>query len=111
MSIVYTVLRKYDFRQVGPTSPCKYPYNISCASTTPQECGFDGGDCCQCECGNVTDNLCGDSSFFCADPTSECVDPLVVEYPNCIGYLGSSGDGNCDWYNSNEARIDQDIDP
>lgn len=58
-----------------------------------QGCEYDWGDCCECTCVGTS---C-ESTSFCADPNSDCVDPRIGEYPNCTdGWIGSIGDGHCD---------------
>lgn len=76
----------------------------ACNSENNNEaCGWDGGDCCECTCvgGSLYD--CESSEFFCKDPNSACIDPLVVEYENCGGDLSSYEDGSCDSINNNQA--------
>lgn len=45
----------------------------------PQECAYDGGDCCFCSCTNTTSSTCGNNGF-------DCRDPQVGEFtPGCEG--------------------------
>ena len=48
-----------------------------------ETCGYDGGDCCECTCINGLDYYCGETDFFCQDPNSDCIDPLIEMYSNC----------------------------
>ncbi|CAM9719167.1 unnamed protein product [Pylaiella littoralis] len=76
------------------------------------ECGFDGGDCCACECqdGNYT---CGAGGFKCIDPKATTVCPESSfdfsyffndddAYPDCTGITSWIGDGYCDDVLNNE---------
>ncbi|CAN0432849.1 unnamed protein product, partial [Ectocarpus sp. 8 AP-2014] len=36
--------------------------------------GYDGGDCCQCDCVDGDYYECGDSGYACIDESSSCVD-------------------------------------
>ena len=68
-----------------------------------EECGYDGGDCCECTCISGLYYECGEDGFFCRDPNSDCVDPRVEMYPNCInGTIPDIQDGYCDDDNNNE---------
>lgn len=59
-----------------------------------EECGYDGGDCCECTC---TDELiCGENGYSCIDPNSGCIDPRAVQFSNCTGDIIYIGDGKCD---------------
>eukprot|EP00903_Cladosiphon_okamuranus_P008222 g7915.t1 len=71
------------------------------------ECGYDGGDCCECTC--TTENIPWDDDygcsgyFQCIDPAAPCVDDddiTVEDVENC-GYVGGKGDGWCDSDNNN----------
>eukprot|EP00904_Undaria_pinnatifida_P003008 jgi/Undpi1/12708/HiC_scaffold_6.g02376.m1 len=64
-------------------SPC-IEDNISdgdCDNTNNvEECDYDGGDCCECDCVSTDEFTCGDvvtGGFDCVDPNSPCVDGLV----------------------------------
>ncbi|CAN0376865.1 unnamed protein product [Pylaiella littoralis] len=69
------------------------------------ECGYDGGDCCECTC--IGDENADDypdgrysqcNNFACIDPDAPCVtddDVTSDMYENCIG-VNSIGDGYCD---------------
>eukprot|EP00904_Undaria_pinnatifida_P003217 jgi/Undpi1/12897/HiC_scaffold_7.g02563.m1 len=37
-----------------------------------EECGYDGGDCCECACVSTTFHDCGVDGFSCLDPNSGC---------------------------------------
>ncbi|CAM9351668.1 unnamed protein product, partial [Laminaria digitata] len=39
-----------------------------------EECGYDGGDCCECTCVDTGEFVCGDYGFACVDPSAPCVD-------------------------------------
>ncbi|CAM9608575.1 unnamed protein product, partial [Ectocarpus fasciculatus] len=73
------------------------------------ECGYDGGDCCECTCQNPwdydDDYVCSKdgSGFACIDPTASCVDDddITAEIAqNCD--TSDLGDGRCDQDNNNE---------
>ncbi|CAB1105224.1 unnamed protein product [Ectocarpus sp. CCAP 1310/34] len=79
------------------------------------ECGYDGGDCCECDCGTFGTSLdsssstsssanftCGANGYVCVDPASECFEDL---YPDCVsrgGTLEWIGNGACYWGNNFE---------
>ncbi|CAN0158392.1 unnamed protein product, partial [Ectocarpus sp. 6 AP-2014] len=69
-----------------------------------EECGYDGGDCCECTCeGDDDDYKC--MQFSCIDPNAPCVDDddiTVDMFDNC-GYVSGIGDGWCDSNNNKEA--------
>ena len=68
-----------------------------------EDCMYDGGDCCRCEVDTSQDDFAWHNFFSCRDPDSDCVDPLIADYPNCIrGDIGAIGDGFCDLKNNNE---------
>ncbi|CAM9449894.1 unnamed protein product, partial [Ectocarpus sp. 12 AP-2014] len=72
------------------------------------ECGYDGGDCCECTCVNPqadNDFYCSKtgSGFACIDPDAPCVDDddiTVDMVENCN--VRALGDGYCDQENNNE---------
>ena len=72
-----------------------------------EECGFDGGDCCECTCSDGDGGSCGDGGFICMDPTALCYDPdAMAVYSSCTdGLIERIGDGQCDFENNNEASI------
>eukprot|EP00752_Nemacystus_decipiens_P008843 g7892.t1 len=66
-----------------------------------EECGYDGGDCCECDClqaleSSISTNYsCGVNSYNCLDPSSSCFEDL---YPDCVergGTLEWIGTGAC----------------
>ncbi|CAM9871898.1 unnamed protein product, partial [Ectocarpus sp. 6 AP-2014] len=64
----------------------------SLAENNIEDCEFDGGDCCQCDCeetqgGAVT---CGVAGYDCLDTTSECYGE-----PQCSASANLVADGNC----------------
>ncbi|CAM9751140.1 unnamed protein product [Ectocarpus fasciculatus] len=69
-----------------------------------EECGFDGGDCCECTCedGEFT---CGQYyGYACIDPGADCVDDDAVTVDmmeNCYD-PGRIGNGVCDNLQNNE---------
>lgn len=89
---------------------CDFPNNNA-------DCGFDGGDCCECTCVSTGDNNCGDvgSGFFCLDPEAdqncgETASPTMGPTTNpatssaqtdCEGYPPYMEDGYCDEENNN----------
>lgn len=70
------------------------------------ECFYDGGDCCTCTVENYLEHNYEENHFFCRDPNSGCIDPLVSVYPNCTrGDIVNIGDGYCDMINNNEGCL------
>ena len=67
-----------------------------------EECGYDGGDCCECTCKDTQDNSCGVNGYSCIDPNSGCTNPLAVQFSSCIGNINDIGDGRCDSSLNNE---------
>lgn len=65
-------------------------------------CGFDGGDCCACTCGDDLAHPCGVEGvgFDCQDPDvpSNC----SLSLPGCGGYIDSIQDSVCDSTLNNE---------
>lgn len=61
------------------------------------ECGYDGGDCCECTCVEGSTFSCGRSPFVCLDPA--CPDE-AFEYPACTGDIYTLGDSRCDSENN-----------
>lgn len=66
------------------------------------------GDCCYCDCtDSLSSGSCFYTSFFCADPNSDCFDPRTIEYPDCNQdfdtwpEISLVGDGHCDHENNN----------
>ncbi|CAN0376166.1 unnamed protein product [Pylaiella littoralis] len=104
------------------------------AGLNTRACGYDGGDCCVCDCEDEAYE-CGVVGFFCADPSSNssCIDGLKNgtstttatstttstteddtstsisnRYPNCTGNLAYIGDGYCDLKDLNTAECGYD---
>lgn len=67
------------------------------------DCGWVGGDCCECTCLDGGNYECQDSEFFCLDPNSGCVEPVIVDQTKCLGNLSLAGNGLCEPGNNNEA--------
>lgn len=45
-----------------------------------EECGYDGGDCCECTCISRMDVTCGENAGYdCVDPSSSCEEVELVE--------------------------------
>ncbi|CAM9177738.1 unnamed protein product, partial [Ectocarpus fasciculatus] len=72
------------------------------------ECGYDGGDCCECTCvspSGDSDYYCSKdgSGFACIDPDAPCVDDDDIT-ANMVGNCETDwlGDGYCDQSNNNE---------
>ena len=67
-----------------------------------EECGYDGGDCCECTCKDTQDHSCGENGYSCIDPNSGCTNPLAVQFPSCTGTINDMGNGKCDSSLNNE---------
>ncbi|CAN0138926.1 unnamed protein product, partial [Ectocarpus fasciculatus] len=54
----------FDMALVGD-SLCDLDINVA-------ECGYDGGDCCECTCVDTGDQVCGEGGggYFCVDPNA-----------------------------------------
>ncbi|CBJ33705.1 conserved unknown protein [Ectocarpus siliculosus] len=73
------------------------------------ECGYDGGDCCECTCQNPQGGdhhwICSKngSGFACVDPDAPCYaeDGVTVEASQECDFW-DLGDGWCDQVNNNE---------
>ncbi|CAM9132154.1 unnamed protein product [Ectocarpus sp. 13 AM-2016] len=86
---------------------CIYPVDIGngwCdGANNNEECGYDGGDCCECTCENGgKDYRC--MEFSCIDPSAACVndDDITVDmFENC-DYVSGIGNGLCDRDNNKE---------
>lgn len=78
-----------------------------------EECGYDGGDCCECTCreyGGISTGFynfeCGSEGYDCLDPSaptgcdgpseSPTPSPAASAYPDCAGRDSWLGDGYCD---------------
>ncbi|CAM9801872.1 unnamed protein product, partial [Ectocarpus sp. 8 AP-2014] len=53
------------------------------------ECGYDGGDCCECTCVDASYS-CGNFGFACIDPAAACVDDdyITAEIAESCYYAG-----------------------
>lgn len=80
--------------------PCPPKHVLEYTNEMFQECGYDGGDCCECDCVASSGYAC--ESFNCVDLASDCVDSMAVTYPTCSGTVNYIGDGYCDLENNNE---------
>ncbi|CAM9206350.1 unnamed protein product [Ectocarpus sp. 13 AM-2016] len=111
-----------EFACFDPTAPCVDDDDVTAdalencmvehlgdghcdASNNIEICGYDGGDCCECTCGNdSTDVLDGSgcSDFVCIDPTASCFDESITVdmFEYCDVEL--LGDGICQPSNNNE---------
>ncbi|CAM9770248.1 unnamed protein product, partial [Ectocarpus sp. 13 AM-2016] len=65
-----------------------------------EQCGYDGGDCCECTCVNPRGDdyrYCSylRSEFACIDPAAPCVDDddITVDMVENCGNAGRLGDG------------------
>ena len=68
-----------------------------------EECGYDGGDCCDCTVKTTLECFYAEDDRFCRDSNSDCVDPRVASYPNCTnGNIPEIGNGQCDLENNNK---------
>ncbi|CAM9918145.1 unnamed protein product [Sphacelaria rigidula] len=43
-----------------------------------EECGYDGGDCCECTCEGDSVYSCRAGTFNCIDPEAWCVDDDII---------------------------------
>lgn len=63
--------------------------------------GFDGGDCCPCNCDGLPAYICAYyQTFLCVDPSPSCEEDDDFSYSQCVGDF--LGDGRCDQENNNE---------
>eukprot|EP00904_Undaria_pinnatifida_P003012 jgi/Undpi1/12711/HiC_scaffold_6.g02379.m1 len=75
-----------------------------------EDCGYDGGDCCDCTCVDTEDLECGVSGFACIDPSASCVDDddvttnpdSTTESDPITCWPQYYSDGDCDGINNNE---------
>ncbi|CAM9103533.1 unnamed protein product [Laminaria digitata] len=84
-----------------------------------EQCGYDGGDCCECTCVSTEAFTCGDEGnggFDCQDPSAPiapaCVDDddddmsasysyqMSIDFSSCVEER--IGDGDCQLQNNNE---------
>lgn len=64
--------------------------------------GFDGGDCCECDCQQGNSGYeCGALGFACVGPSSTCVDDDDYIEGAC-GNRDDMGNGRCDLENNVE---------
>eukprot|EP00903_Cladosiphon_okamuranus_P014060 g13068.t1 len=93
-----------DERSIGDNY-CDQSFNTA-------DCGWDGGDCCECDCGlqpletssldSSTNYTCGINKYNCLDPSSACFEDL---YPDCELRGGTPqfmGNAVCYWRNNIE---------
>ncbi|CAN0199934.1 unnamed protein product [Scytosiphon promiscuus] len=78
-----------------------------------RECGWDGGDCCECDCVDAA-LQCGSGGYDCLDPDSLCFKGATAsndaydvyddedDYPLCDGDPSTIGGGACIAGNNNE---------
>ncbi|CAN0319675.1 unnamed protein product [Ectocarpus sp. 8 AP-2014] len=67
------------------------------------ECGYDGGDCCECTCVSEGEYECGAGGYACIDPAAECVNDDDVTFQiasTCVADM--IGDAYCDEPNNVE---------
>ena len=80
--------------QVSRRFPVAYePYSCSNVLHLPYS-GYDGGDCCECDCTSNSISICGFyNAFDCVDPTSRCVNGYVeVGTKTTVGVSANSHD-------------------
>ncbi|CBJ33966.1 expressed unknown protein [Ectocarpus siliculosus] len=72
------------------------------------ECGYDGGDCCECTCQTQSDDdyysgRCDKEYMACIDPDASCVDDddVTIELVANCSHAGAIGDGICEKGNNN----------
>ncbi|CAM9842057.1 unnamed protein product [Ectocarpus fasciculatus] len=67
------------------------------------ECGYDGGDCCECTCISEGEYECGASGYACIDPAAECVNDDDVSFQIASSCVATTiGDAYCDELNNVE---------
>ncbi|CAN0372776.1 unnamed protein product, partial [Ectocarpus fasciculatus] len=66
------------------------------ADNNNEECEYDGGDCCSCDCTDG-DYTCGSFGYNCLDVDSSCYGD-----PQCSWRADLVSDGYCDPDNNNE---------
>ncbi|CAN0381637.1 unnamed protein product, partial [Scytosiphon promiscuus] len=71
------------------------------SATNNPDCGYDGGDCCECTCVDGPWFSCSSIGFNCLDPA--CPDEDASPYPNCTGHFNWLNDGWCDPETNNRA--------
>ncbi|CAN0255216.1 unnamed protein product [Pylaiella littoralis] len=93
--------------EASPTAPMDYPNcqgnlfwigdGYCDTDKNNAECGYDGGDCCECECedSEASDGfLCSTNGYDCTDPNADR--SCEKQYPLCQGNTNFIGDGICD---------------
>ena len=69
------------------------------------ECGFDGGDCCECTLSDNGSSIYNEtltSSLYCVDPSDPCYNlNAVAVQANCTGYISAIHNGFCITENNN----------
>ncbi|CAN0440595.1 unnamed protein product, partial [Pylaiella littoralis] len=93
--ITVDIVANCDSVQVG-NGYCNQPNNNA-------ECGYDGGDCCECTCEDRPNQKCGQyGGYTCIDPEAPCVndDDITVDMLDLCGYVGGVGDGYCNQDNN-----------
>lgn len=69
------LLTNIESRKVPPCSVYIYTYLNTCHLSL---LGYDGGDCCECDCASTEQHTCGEAGEFdCVDPSSACVKGYV----------------------------------
>lgn len=59
-----------------------------------EECGYDEGDCCSCDCSDGGPDIpCGINGFNCVNPDSECFGEFVEICECCFGCQLHPGGG------------------
>ncbi|CAM9621229.1 unnamed protein product, partial [Laminaria digitata] len=114
-----TALPDDSLDSTRPTSQGCIPSYISDGDCDRQynteDCGYDGGDCCECTCVDTVEYTCSDhgsrgSSFACVDPSALCVDDDDVtamvtpddDWSDSTCMLEYASDGYCDLANNTE---------
>lgn len=105
---------KTDFRYANCEGETSLVANGVCdVSVNTANCGFDGGDCCECTCVSREGGPCdrAEAGFSCRDPEApiDChsaetqariLSPSIT-YPKCAGDIPHIKDGRCDEANNN----------
>lgn len=66
---------KHHVRSVDQTTSIRsvaFAQLLRVADNNNENCGYDGGDCCGCDCVSSALFVCGESETDCLNPASTC---------------------------------------